>query len=170
MKLIFLDIEGVLVTPKSQQHFDKMTVGIPASTLQHAEYAKFLRKAIEYLNILVEKTDAKIVIISQWRRTISIAKIIKMLNDAGIYAARRVLLTYNWFCGEDQWRSDEIEDFLVSFSMSENGDIVVPKYVIIDASKDYQDYQLPNLVSPDPEKGFNSEDLKKAINILERAS
>lgn len=168
MKLIFLDIEGVLVTPKSQQKYDTLLSSGQAVGIRQLKTAKYEPEAIENLNILVNKTDANIILISKLRRTQSVEYIQGCLSDAGFKFWYKIVKTHCWFI-TDKWRSDEIEDYLVCYPEYENRKIIEPKYVIIDASKDYQDYQLPNLVSPDPEKGFTSEDLKKAINILERA-
>lgn len=163
MKLIFLDIDGVLVTPTSNTNYLKSKEEAEAYNFYRDESYKFSSDAIRNLRELVSRTGANVVIISQWRKTISIGKIIGMLNNAGFDAYRTVLYTLSWFCNEEK-RSDEIKDF-IRMTAEDGSDF--RKFVIIDDSKDYEDYQLPHLVSPDPEKGFSSEDLEKAIKILE---
>jgi len=88
-----------------------------------------------------------------------------MLNDAGFLFWYKILNTDDWFCS-DAKRSREIKDFLRAVVEVNR---YHEEYVIIDDSKDYEDYQLKHLVSPDPEKGFTREDMEKAIKILEGA-
>jgi nitrogen regulatory protein PII-like uncharacterized protein len=165
MKLIFLDIDGVLVTPTSHTNFLEYKEMADVMGVLPNEDAIFERDAIRNLRELVSRTGAKVVVISQWRKTISIGKIIKMLNDAGFLFWYKILNTDDWFCS-DAKRSREIKDFLRAVVEVNR---YHEEYVIIDDSKDYEDYQLKHLVSPDPEKGFTREDMEKAIKILEGA-
>ena len=87
------------------------------------------------------------------------------IASAGFLFRNKILKTNDWFCGGVK-KSDEIKDFLRAVV---NVNRYHEEYVIIDDSKDYEDYQLKHLVSPDPEKGFTREDMEKAIKILEGA-
>jgi hypothetical protein len=160
MKVVFLDIDGVLVTSSSKNKYN----WLKALGQNPAEEEQFDTKAIHNLNQLLEKTGAFVTVISQWRRTVSLGKIKSLLTNAGFTYWHRIMDTYDWFCEKD-WRPDEIEEFLVENLTKDDEEYPVP-YVILDDNSDYKDFQLPHHVRTDPEIGFSEENLNKAIEIL----
>lgn len=155
MKLIFLDFDGVLVTNSSLLIYNTFkSIGFSPTSL----FRLIDGESMKNLNELIDKTKAKIVITSQWRRTMSLGKIKGILVMAGFKYGDMILDTYDFFADERN-RGDEIANFLAIEELE--------KFVIIDDSCEvYSSDQRERLVCPDPEKGFTEADMEKAITIL----
>lgn len=140
MKVIFLDIDGVLNSA------DTMAEGI------HLDPAKVI-----ILREIVDQTNAMIVISSTWRFQYSIKEMGDLLYRTGFRGAHRVIDSTPK--SKDGHRGSEIETWL-----NDRND--VEKYVIIDDSSDFFDYQKKNFVQTKWETGLNWIFANKAIEIL----
>jgi hypothetical protein len=155
MKVIFLDIDGVLVTRNSIKY-------------QHLNYPDnteiiFSKKAVKNLNKLIRLTGAKIVISSTWRlfHTIDeLRAIFKKQKIKGkiisITSAERATIE------EDIPRGKKIADWL-----DEHPD--VEQYVVIDddVEADCIQFHPYNCVETSYKRGFSQEDrFNEALAIL----
>jgi hypothetical protein len=81
MKLIFLDIDGVLNNQlwyKETKHIDKTK-----DTMEEHELRQFDPRCIEILNNIIEKTNAKVVISSSWRIGKSVEQLENLFEKVG---------------------------------------------------------------------------------------
>ena len=74
MKVIFLDIDGVIATDDGKTDFDRLQ-----------------SSAIRKLNRLIDDTHAQIVISSTWRKYYSLLQLIKMLRLKGFNHSRNII-------------------------------------------------------------------------------
>ncbi len=107
--LIFLDIDGVLVTEKSMAAY--RNIKNVDNELDH-EYRKLDSVCIMNLNEIVEKTKAKIVITSQWLHTIGLGRIKHFLMLAG-FRYWNMLFDHPHFTNKEIPRHKEIEHMLI---------------------------------------------------------
>lgn len=149
MKIIFLDFDGVVST-----------------------YEKGWRIDIEKLELLkkiVDKTNAKIVVTSSWKRGFTeVDDFIKSfytnprnkdLNNATIF---------DWFANSiyditghnSSWRGDGIQRWIDKHNEE------IESYVILDDDSDFRDNQLFNFVQTDTYEGITSREVKLCIKIL----
>lgn len=142
MKIIFLDIDGVL-----------NYYGMPDNRLYLID-----RRAVETLNLLIEKTGAKIVISSTWRLLNSLAMIKSLLIEKGFkgeIVGKTPSINTN-----GRIRGDEIQAWL-----EEHPD--VKEYVILDDDSDMGPLK-GRLVKVDGKFGLLTDDVTKAIEILQK--
>lgn len=155
MKVIFLDIDGVLVTRNSIKY-------------QHLNYPDestilFSKKAIKNLNKLIRLTDAKIVISSTWRlfhKVEDLQKIFKKQKVKGEIVSTTSVEKAT--LEEDIPRGKKIADWLEQHSN-------VEQYVIIDddVQADCIQFHPYNCVETSYKRGFASEDrFNEALAIL----
>lgn len=157
MKVIFLDFDGVITTPKSQSKLDPTKMAL--------------------VGRILDTTGAKIVISSSWRRY-SLEDTIKHITDADNFfvggnpfpypeAVIGVTERMYSFCYPDNDRhfglprGCEIEHYLRKHSEIE-------RYVIIDDDQDMLLCQAENFVHTNGEIGLTELDAEKAIVILNR--
>jgi hypothetical protein len=146
---IFLDIDGVLRTHKSDLEWSQLlSVPIPLSAYER----KFDRKIVSFINEVVGYTRAKIVITSTWRTKLSLEELKSIFRDNGIVAEVVDITDIGLTRGE------EIEQYI-----SENE---IESYVVIDDQVNDILKCIPNerVIKVDPIKGF--EDVERAIDIL----
>lgn len=123
MKILFLDIDGVLATPKSY----KTIRHIKASPTENnpmpedKEYNSFDPKAVAHLNHILEKTDAILVMSSTWRKLSSFMELKVILKQEGV-KGKLLDITGDHYRG----RGHEVKDWL------EKNSSIVDKYVIVD--------------------------------------
>lgn len=139
MKIIFLDMDGVVNNPREGR-------GRTLST-----------KAVELLNKLTETSGANIVISSSWRFTAPLIVIIDKLKEYGFRYPERVIGCTAFL--ESGCRGDEIKLWLKQ--------VPVESFVILDDVDDMGNL-YPHLVKTDHFLLMQEHDLKKAIAILER--
>ena len=155
MKVIFLDIDGVLVTRNSIKY---QYLNFPDDTNIH-----FSKKAVINLNKLIRLTKAKIVISSTWRLFHSLEKLQSIFEEQKIKG--EIISTTSVekaSIEEDIPRGQKIADWL-----SENTNI--EKYVIIDddVKADFIQSHPFNCVETSYKRGFSPDDrFKEAIAIL----
>lgn len=157
MKVIFLDIDGVLVTRNSIKY-------------QHLNYPdetsiRFSKNAVKYLNKLIRLTKAKIVISSTWRLFHSLEDLQNIFKKQGV--SGMIISTTsieNAPVEIDIPRGQKITDWLANHSE-------VEQYVIIDddVQADCIQFHPYNCVETSYKFGFSSEEkLKEAIEILNK--
>lgn len=151
MKVIFLDFDGVITSPDSKWKIDMHKINI--------------------VNDICDKTDAKIVVTSNWR----------MGYHDDVYACHERLKQYfikhnyldNFKDTFDKFisniigmteciaglRGDEIKSYINEHPEVEN-------YVIIDDDSDMCDYQLFNFIQTDTYDGITERDAKLCVDIL----
>lgn len=158
MKIIFLDIDGVL---NYHSCFDNLTENSDVVTPEHN--IAWNKRCVRELNRILDKTDAKIVVSSTWRSLNYLYSMI--VNDMGIKEGsiigrtpdRLPITMYGGTC-----RGDEIKAWLV------NTDIITENIVILDDDDDMGDL-MGYLVQTDWfGDGLNRSIADKAITILDK--
>ena len=146
---IFLDIDGVLRTHKSDLEWSQLLcVPIPLSVYDR----RFDKKIVSRINEVVGYTRAKIVVTSTWRVKHSLEELKQIFRDNGIVAevVGKTDIGLN--------RGEEIEQYI--------HDNEIERYVVIDDQVGDILKHIPKerVIKVNPIKGF--EDVDKAIDIL----
>lgn len=139
-KILFLDFDDVLNTQENLARgelFDPLNV--------------------EALNVIVDRTDAEIVVTSMWRLGASASELEELLVEAGVHAAGRVIGTTP--CLVDRPRGAEIMAWL------DQSRVPVGGFVILDNRSD-MDVFTPYLVRTDPACGLLSEQAEEVVSRL----
>ena len=137
MKIIFLDVDGVLNS--SHDGFN-----IQLGTSKH----------LKLLKQIVDETDAKIVLSSSWRINDKTRLFVKnKLNEYGM-----MLIGSTPDLGGS--RGEEIKRWLSETAYPIEG------FVILDDDSDMEEYTHGKLVKTDSNIGLQETDVNKAINIL----
>lgn len=149
MKIIFLDIDGVLAPiprPFKQDQFKASCVNC-------------------FESIFESVPDAKIVISSTWRIGSNLKKLRKLLEKSGLSCADRIIgKTVDYTeTGEFLYltRGQEISTWLMDQTDIES-------YVIVDDDTDISPHG-PRWVQPVHELGVQEDDAKRCITILQKA-
>lgn len=149
MKIIFLDIDGVLNSVQSSFGYKERSY----------DYAGLSEEGIGLLRELCKITGAKIVVSSTWRHDGHEA-------IAGAFAAKgwREVVFYKTLIGTTEYpgegcRGDQIQKWL-------DGHCSVMKYVIIDDDSDMLESQADNFIHTDGNVGFTLYDMVQAAIIL----
>ncbi len=158
MKVIFLDIEGVLITSRKVRAEGMVDPGI---TVDQDIFDKI---AVQNLNRLLKETGAKIVVSSFWRMGIPKANLILMLKLAGIKNPPIIDVTpFVW--DKELKRTNRGKEILEWLEKNP----FVDEYIVID------DCGYENLHGIPPERyihttlssGFGSDEVyKKAVEVL----
>jgi hypothetical protein len=173
MKVIFLDIDGVLNVEVYITAFwdicKRMELTRPDAALLRKEVMRdeygnlFCPLACSKLAWIINETDAKIVISSTWRSSgLSIMQ--EMWKHRGL-AGEVIDVTPNAFrlpslsFAERLERGTEIKTWLDSHPEVES-------YVIFDDDNDMLSEQLPYFIQTDEQYGITTKDAEKAIMIL----
>ena len=147
MKIIFLDIDGVL---NNKWFFEKREPDAP----EFGEHDIDIEN-IYYLNRLVKETGALLVISSSWRNGYPLTDIQRFLEKNGFKYPERVIGTT--MSDTKLVRGGEIKKWL---------DLTgVEKFVILDDDSDMGEV-IDNLVQTQYEDGLTSVEMFKAIEIL----
>ena len=149
MKIIFLDFDGVISTYEKGWRFDV--------------------EKIELLKEIVDKTDAKIVVTSSWKRGFTeVDNFIKSFYDKPRNKDLKKVTIFDWFAksiyditdNNGSWRGDEIQRWIDKHNEE------IESYVILDDDSDFHDNQLFNFVQTDTYEGITSREVKLCIKIL----
>lgn len=172
MKIIFLDIDGVL---NSQ-------VAFKSGLCKHVEidnapitYQKFYPEYKERLNKLIKKHNAKIVISSTWRTYWKLDGMKRIWENEGM-EGEIIGVTGS---SSNGFRGCEIDDYIkrkYGWILSVHPEVVkiqcdkigLKNYVIIDDDGDMTYYQRFNFCHTRNETGFTEEAFNKADEILDR--
>jgi hypothetical protein len=151
-KIVFLDIDGVLNTPKDAvERFDKWKKGEGKSRDEFGQL--FCPIAVLHLEYLCYITGADVVVSSTWRKA-GLARIKEMFAFRNIYI--NVIDVTPQF--RDLPRGEEIADWLRNNEVN--------KYVIFDDDTDMLPEQMPYFVCTDFEDGLNWQRMVKGLKIL----
>ena len=167
MLILFVDIDGVLNSEKwYTERFDK--------DLQSYPLCEFDPLCVEQLNILIQKTNAKLVISSTWRLGRTIDELKNLFEKVGIKGEIIGVtphLTFNDGYGVS--RGNEIKRWIDlnvvrewNRLFGEDRDINMESYVIIDDDADMLLEQKDNFVKTYWADGLNAIHVGKAIKIL----
>ncbi|HOY32200.1 MAG TPA: HAD domain-containing protein [Bacteroidales bacterium] len=139
---IFLDIDGVLAT--------KECFNIDKSLWYDAWAYPFNENCVKVLNKILLKTEAEIILTSDWRRIFEIDEMDK------IFIFNKVIKSPVNYTLDLNDRDKEIREYVTREKLS--------RFVIIDDSllKGYKE----RLIRTDPEKGLQVEHLKRIIQLL----
>lgn len=155
MKVIFLDIDGVL---NHQKHYEwLMNTNEPTPMQRTYPYTEFSPVSCKLLRDIIDNTDAKLVVSSSWRLD-GLVKLNKLFRFFGLPNAIDVTPCLNTA------RGIEIGAWLAAHPE-------VTNYVILDDDEDMNVEQLPFFIKTNPyEDGLNEEVKNNAIKILKEAS
>lgn len=158
MKVIFLDIDGVL---NHETHYTWLMETDEPTPLQRVHpYSEFNPESCKILNRIIDETNAKIVLSSTWRLD-GIPYMNNIFKHVGIFHKLYDVtpsLAYKY--DTTLCRGKEIDEWLSKHPE-------VTKYVILDDDTDMEEHQLPFFIKTDPYKdGLNNEVANKVIEIL----
>lgn len=140
MKIIFLDVDGVLNSEEDQFDWNLQT-----------DYH------FELLKDLVDKTQAKIVLSSSWRKSEKNLKILQSrLKNFNLY----IYDTTPYISNPCIKRGDEIRQWITSQKES------IESFVILDDESDMCEYIDINLIQTNFKVGFQKQDYEKALKVL----
>ena len=159
MKVIFLDIDGVLNSEKfweDQTQSFRYTAALKQGKTkdQVRVIANIDPDTVAWVNYIVAMTNAEIVISSTWRSDWNIPY---LLRYAGIVKPIYGITPFS----KDRHRGTEIKEWLDDHPE-------VTHYVIIDDDSDMLNEQLNNFVQTGWEEGLNEECADKAVEILNK--
>lgn len=151
MKVIFLDIDGVL---NHEQHYKwLMETDEPTPMQRTYPYTEFNPESCRLLKEIIWETNAKIVVSSSWRLAGEdrLKLLFKNLGLPNIYSTTPCLNTA---------RGIEIDAWLATHPE-------VDGYIILDDDEDMNAEQMPFFIKTNPyEDGLNEEVKNKAIELL----
>ena len=143
MKILFLDIDGVLNSVRS-------AIALGGYPRPNRFKNKFDKVAVQLIRILCVKTDTVICLSSTWRRYVNLETFSKQMKLPILYKTS-VKLSSN--------RGEEIDMWLK--------DNKVDKYAIIDDDCDMLTEQLPYFVKVDGRNGLSYENYQDLLKLLE---
>lgn len=157
MKIIFLDIDGVLNSELWSKN--------PDSHGQEKRNRRwFDPRCVNLLNILVKRTGAKVVLSSTWRNSRSLLELKELFKDMGIECD---LIDKTPSLDSPCLRGNEIHQW-----MSDNKDLLGCKqhlykeYLILDDDSDMLYWQRNNFFRVDGYVGLTPNLIHRAINFL----
>ena len=165
MKVLFLDIDGVLNTKYWYTQMDRNT---PKDKYGYA----FDPKAVANLKRIVEETGADLVVSSSWK-CMGLSQIEEMWRDRSL-PGKIIGITPNSVSDEMllnadidsielfHIRGEEIKEWLTKHGKQ------VSNYAIIDDMDNMLSEQQSRFVHTNPEVGITEEDAQKTIEILNR--
>ncbi|AUR85902.1 hypothetical protein NVP1081O_167 [Vibrio phage 1.081.O._10N.286.52.C2] len=160
MKIIFLDIDGVLNNAMDiDEHQDVMLNG--------EYYGFYSPRCVDRLNSLTEKTGASIVLGSVWRSGLTIDEINELFTNMGINAkciGKTDELHQRW-----AFRGNEIHKWMIDNKELIGSYYDFRSYVILDDDTDMLMWHNNNYVNCDPEIGMTDRTVSKAQAILNHA-
>lgn len=148
MKILFLDFDGVITTYQSKWKIDM--------------------DKVEIINDICDKTDAKIVVSSSWRKGYrgvvhTFQEYLKQYfvkNEyVGLFKFNKFIDNIIGLTDSGSFRGNEIK-----FYMNDHPDI--ENYVIVDDDSDMLDEQLFNFVQTDTYEGITERDAKLCVDVL----
>lgn len=160
MKIIFLDIDGVL-------NYTQWYVSDRNPGNLHGEEGDIDPLCAEKINKICRETGAKIVISSDWR--LSWPYCIDRIENGGVEKGLIIDKT-----PEHMWVEHITQDFLDYKSRGSEIDDWLSqhpecdRYVILDDRKDFTEEQQPNFIHVNSMRGLDDDDVNFAIQILNR--
>ena len=153
MKIIFLDIDGVMVLTR-----DAVSKIIERSNAQNILYYSFGPKRVEFLKKIFESVeDVKIVVISTWAAYFNFIVLNKIFKNEGIEGKIIDAIGHNEYASTSSSGKADFVKYYVQKNKIEN-------YVVIDD----QELYVENLVKVDKNVGLTLGDVELAIHILNK--
>lgn len=165
MKIIFLDIDGVL---NSEEWYKSVSVRVieqePNFNPSNTEY-NFDPSVWKWIQKLIDETGAKIVLSSSWRYWSLQATIDNLVGvTPGLMSRCRGQEIKRFFENMQKGNDDVNEKYKLQIISDLHEKI--ESYVIIDDDCDFTKEQLPHLVQTDSLYGMTENDYLKALKIL----
>lgn len=148
IKVLFLDIDGVLNTDRQQWHC-QMNCITPIDEFGY----EFDHKAVDNLATILEETGAEIVISSSWK-FLGLQTLQKMWED------RKLPGTILDITPDGKSKGWEIDEWLMECESQVN------RYAIIDDENDILPKQLNRFVQTNSQFGITCKDAERVITIL----
>jgi hydroxymethylpyrimidine pyrophosphatase-like HAD family hydrolase len=148
IKVLFLDIDGVLNTDRQQWHC-QMNCITPIDEFGY----EFDHKAVDNLATILEETGAEIVISSSWK-FLGLQTLQKMWED------RKLPGTILDITPDGKSKGWEIDEWLMECESQVN------RYAIIDDENDILPKQLNHFVQTNYQFGITCKDAERVITIL----
>lgn len=148
IKVLFLDIDGVLNTDRQQWHC-QMNCITPIDEFGY----EFDHKAVDNLATILEETGAEIVISSSWK-FLGLQTLQKMWED------RKLPGTILDITSDGKSKGWEIDEWLMGCESQVN------RYAIIDDENDILPKQLNHFVQTNSQFGITCKDAERVITIL----
>lgn len=149
MKICFLDVDGVLNSE------DYAIYRYEAKKFDSDEFID--ERAVAFLNYIIDKTQAKIVLSSSWRGNF----------DETYERLKKVGFKYNFFDKtpylESRHRGSEIQKWIDEYEKTHEP---LESYIILDDDDDMLPEQKNNFVHCNFQHGLTCVDVYKAIDIL----
>lgn len=173
MKVIFLDIDGVLNDTAyfKWRHLHKPVPKYESSLDFHVSMIN--PKKCELLNQVIAETDAKIVVSSTWRHDPEIATILTSVGITAEFLGITPCFSAGLKCPETKGlhipRGLEIEHYISEhypFDYKERVYNGLEGYVILDDDGDMLYHQRKNFVHTNGFRGLTPRDAAKAIKVL----
>lgn len=169
MKIIFLDIDGVL---NSDYYFnsDSFRESLIKLNLENASLKKIADKApylhidpfaIKLLNELVVLSGAEVVLSSSWRKIFVLEQINRFFKKRG---ATFKLSNYTPMKLSSRYRAYEVKEYLED--LSEVNKITPESFVILDDIDEFSNYKK-QFIQTSGKVGLTIEDVDKALKILD---
>lgn len=177
MKIIFLDFDGVINSESWMvsrwEEFDDETI--------HRNYPlyEFSPELVSNLNEIIDKTDAKIVVSSTWRKRRTIQELQGILSMIGVKGEvidkTSVLGSIDGYtiprgCEIQKWLKQEGKFQRINWSADEQRkhmeSAIVKSYVILDDDSDMLFTQSEHFVQTSWKSGLEKHLVEKAIKIL----
>jgi len=161
MKVIFLDIDGVLNYESFMLHPELHSGEHPVTSVEYAA-EEIAPSCIRALKILVEQTDAKIIISSTWRHGRSIQTLGRILHEAGFDGE---------VIGKIDYQKDSREAKILRWIENSHTFFGLPEiesFVILDdePSRFPVMQHLPSFISIDPKAGLVYRQAQCAAEVL----
>jgi hypothetical protein len=186
MKVIFLDIDGVL-NSQDWYVYRRDAVEMDSVNAQYPFY-EFDPRAVERLNRIIKETDSKIVVSSSWRSGETVESLQRLFDQVGIVGEVIGVTPHLWckkpyeeFDGyriprgcEIDWWLDNHGDFQrINWSTEEQQKFIdkaiVKNYVILDDDSDMLYGQREHFVKTQHPTGLTDDLADKAIAILNQS-
>ncbi len=148
MKILFLDIDGVICSIRSAVAFGGYPWKVDKSNID-----KFDIVAINLIRKICEETDTKIILSSIWRLSEGYEALSKSLNLPMIGQTPSLHLSRR--------RGEEINQWLLEHPE-------ISQYVIVDDDTDMLENQLSHFVKVDSRNGLSFENYDQILRILSK--
>lgn len=179
MKIIFLDIDGVLNSQKWYKHrWEQMDM---KEVEERYPFFEFDPEAVQKLNHLVSETGSKVVVSSTWRMGRSVEELQALLNEVGFTGevidktpVFHDLVGHSYSvprgCEIDHWLKEKGEFQRINWSLEKQQEYAerakVKNYVILDDDSDMLYKQREHFVKTSSMSGLTDENVNLAIQIL----
>lgn len=176
MKIIFLDIDGVLNSAFWYEKRFKESLDIPYPD------SEFDPETIQRLNRIIKNTKAKVVISSSWRSSKTIKEMQELFNRLGFvgeiidFTPSFCIPHYNYNVPrgcEIDWWLDQQNFQRVNWSKEEQNEYIeksqVKNYIIFDDDSDMLYGQREHFILTDRSVGLSEKDVINATEILNKS-